>query len=110
MWVDGLVNSLVLVRYSVKKINSFENEYNNICCIVSRIIFAIELVKGKDRPCKSSKPVRYEHRSTISLLLRLTKLLHGTDKIVILDSGFCILSGIIKLMKKGVYASALIKK
>ena len=29
---------------------------------------------------------------------------------VILDSGFCVLKGIIKLRKKGVFASALIKK
>ena len=47
---------------------------------------------------------------TARLLLRLTKLLYGTGKIIILDSGFCILKGIAELCKKGVYSLALIKK
>ena len=36
--------------------------------------------------------------------------MYSTGKIVILDSGFCILRTIIKLKKMGVYASAMIKK
>ena len=47
---------------------------------------------------------------TVGLLLRLKKPLWNTAKLVILDSGLCILKGIFKLQKKGVFASALIKK
>ena len=47
---------------------------------------------------------------TVGLLLRLTKPLWNTAKLVILGSGFCVLKGIVELQKKGVFASALIKK
>jgi hypothetical protein len=47
---------------------------------------------------------------TIGLLLRLTKPVWGTGKVVILDSGFCVLKGIIELKKQGVLAGALVKK
>ena len=43
-------------------------------------------------------------------MLRLTKSLWGMGKVVVLDSGFCVLQGIVELVKKGVFASALIKK
>ena len=42
--------------------------------------------------------------------MRLCKALYGTGKIVILDSGFCVLQGLIESRKVGVFASALIKK
>lgn len=44
------------------------------------------------------------------LLLHLTKNIWSTGKVIILDSGFCVLRGIIELYKKGVFASAMIKK
>lgn len=43
-------------------------------------------------------------------MLRLCQGIFGTGKVVILDSGFCVLRGIVELAKHGVYASALIKK
>ena len=42
--------------------------------------------------------------------MRLTEPVWGTGKNVVLDSGFCVLQGLIELKKKGVYAHALIKK
>ena len=42
--------------------------------------------------------------------MRLCKALYGTGKVVILDSGFCVLQGLIELRKVGVFGSALIKK
>ena len=77
---------------------------------MSGIVFAIELAKGKDRPKELPKRIGDEHGPTVGLLLRLTKLLCGTGKIVILDSGVCVLHRIIELFKKGVCSSALIKK
>lgn len=38
------------------------------------------------------------------------KLLWKTGRIIILDSGFCVLKGIVELSKKGLYVAALIKK
>jgi Transposase IS4 len=43
-------------------------------------------------------------------LLRLCKSLYGTGKLVIVDSGFCVLQAIIELKKLSVYVSALVKK
>lgn len=34
----------------------------------------------------------------------------GSGKVVILDSGFCVLQGLVELKKKGIFASAVIKK
>ena len=46
----------------------------------------------------------------IGTLLHLTKPVWGIGKLVVLDSGFCVLQGLVELKKKGVYAHALIKK
>ena len=45
-----------------------------------------------------------------SLLLELCQTIFHTGRIVILDSGFCVLQALIKLRSLGVYASAVIKK
>jgi hypothetical protein len=47
---------------------------------------------------------------TVGLLLRLSKPIWDSGKVVILDSGFCVLKGIVELKKRGVFASALVKK
>ena len=87
----------------------FGNEFHTIACGETGILYALELVEGKDQP----QEVRKEHSElgkTVSLLLRLTKSLWASGKVVVLDSGFCVLQGIIELKKKGVFAAALIKK
>jgi len=86
--------------------HSFGNEYHSICCSLSGIMFGIELVEGKDRPKQIPTQCTHKDGPTVGLLLRLTKLIHGTGKVVILDSGFCVLKGIVLLMKLGVCASA----
>ena len=71
----------------------------------------MEMVEGKDRPKERAvDPNDKEVGKTGALLLRLTKSIFTTGKVVILDSGFCVLRAIIELRKKGVFASALIKK
>ena len=45
-----------------------------------------------------------------SLLFRLCKSIFHIGMVVILNSGFCVLRAIIELKKRGVFASALIKK
>ena len=46
----------------------------------------------------------------MSLLLRMTKSYFTTGRYVIIDSGFCVLKGLIKLRKKGIFSCAVIKK
>ncbi len=50
-----------------------------------------------------------EHGKTSGLLLWLTKYIHHLARYVVLDSGFCVLKGLISLVKSGVFACALIK-
>ena len=88
----------------------FGNEYHSICCGLSGIMFGIEMVEGKDRPKDIPKPSTDKHGPTCGLLLRLCQTMFQSGKVVILDSGFCVLQGLIELRKVGVYASAVIKK
>ena len=69
------------------------------------------MVEGKTRPKELKKPM-YDDRGgpTVGLLLRLTKALWGTGRVVVLDSGFCVLKALVELKKVGVFAAALIKK
>jgi Transposase IS4 len=93
-----------------RKPHPFGNEWHTICCGLSTIMFAVELVEGKDRP-PQKQPERFEELGkTGGLLLRLTKSLWNTAKVVVLDSGFCVLKALIELRQKGVYAAALVKK
>jgi len=89
---------------------SMGNEYHTMCCGVTSIIFSIDLVEGSDRPRELPSLDAEKKGPTVSLLLRMCKPLYTKGTIVILDSGLCVLKGIVELMKKGVYAGALIKK
>lgn len=42
--------------------------------------------------------------------LHLTRLIHNTDRYVVLDSGFCVLQALIALRTLGVFVGALVKK
>ena len=43
-----------------------------------------------------------------ALLLQVSQSIFSTNKVVILDSGFCVLYAIIDLQKQGVFSSALL--
>ena len=86
------------------------NEYHSICCALSGIMYWIELVEGKDRPPELGLPEYSSLGKTAGLMLRMCQSIYHSGKLVILDSGFCVLKGIIELKKVGVFASALIKK
>ena len=87
------------------------NKYHTICCGVTGILFDFEVVEGRDRPTQLGRPeYEVEHGKTGGLLLRLTKSIHQSARYVVLDSGFCVLKGLISLMKSGVFACSLIKK
>lgn len=93
-----------------RKPHPFGNEYHSICCGLSGIMYAIEMKEGKDRPKDLPQPSFEEKGKTGGLLMRLCSALYGTGKVVILDSGFCVLQALIELKKVGVYAGAVIKK
>ena len=89
------------------------NKYHSICCCISGIMWSVKLVEGKDRPKEKPKEKFSniaKNGTTTSLLLRLSESIFHIGMVVILDSGFCVLRAIIELKKRGVYASALIKK
>ena len=87
----------------------FGNEYHTVCCSLSGILWQMELVEGKDSPSQII-PKSNNEGKTVGLLLHVFEPIFAKGMVVILDSGFCVLRGIIELKKQGVYASTLIKK
>ena len=88
----------------------FGNEYDTICCCSLGIMWGIDLVEGKDRPPQLGIQQYDNFGSTVGLLLHMLLPIYHRGFVVILDSRFGVLEGIIELRKKGVFASALIKK
>ena len=72
----------------------FGNEYHTICCSKSGIMYAMELVEGRDTPPQRPAKKFSELGKTVGLMLRLTHCLHSSSKAVVLDSGFCVLKGL----------------
>ncbi|KAL7571289.1 hypothetical protein ACA910_008942 [Epithemia clementina (nom. ined.)] len=93
-----------------RKPHPFGNEYHNVCCSLCGILWSLELVEGKDAPQQAPKPRFSNLGNTVGLMLRVLSPIFAKGLVVILDSGFCVLKGIVELKKRGVYASALIKK
>ena len=94
-----------------RKPHPFGNEYHTVCCCMSGVLYRVEMVEGKDHPAEIPRdPIEKKYGKTVALLLTMCKPIYSTGKVVILDSGFCVLQGIIELRKKGVFAGALIKK
>ena len=77
----------------------------------------MKIQEGKDRPKKADKswafPSNLEGRGypkTAVLMLEMTKPIHNTGKVVLMDSGFCVTAGILAMHDHGVYGQELIKK
>jgi Transposase IS4 len=75
------------------------NEYHSIVC---------ERIDGP-RPQLTRDP-RDAKGKMFGLLLQLCSNIKSKGNVVILDSGFCVLQGLVELKKCGIYASAAIKK
>jgi Transposase IS4 len=76
-----------------QKPHPFGNKWHSIFCGFSGIMYAVELIEGKDKLPQTSK--EYEEKGkSVGLLVCLTKQLWSTGKIVVLDYGFCVLQGI----------------
>ena len=77
---------------------------------MSGVLYSVEIVKGRDESKQGSSKGYSKLGKTISLLLHLTRCIWGTSKVVVLNSGFCVLKGVAELRKNGVFGAALIKK
>ena len=82
---------------------------NIIHCAVAQV-GSCEMVEGKDHPWQLGQPQYDNLGSTVGLLLQILTPTFFKGFIMILDSGFCVLKGIVELRKKGVFASSLTKK
>ena len=80
------------------KPRQFVNEYHTIADGLTNILFRVEIVEGKDA---QNFWVDFDEKGKISgLLLRLTRGIWQSGRVIILDSGFCVLQSIVELMKK----------
>ncbi len=78
---------------------------------MSGVMYAIELVEGKDHPHQmGAKEFSNLGGKTLELLIRLTRHLWNTGKVVVVYSGFCVAKALTQLARKDVFGSALIKK
>ena len=92
-----------------RKPHPFGNEYRTIACADIHIIFYVETVEGKDKPSEGPDSiVEYlgEWGAAPMLVMRMTKSIWGTSRVVLLDSGF----GYLPLKAKGLFGTCVIKK
>ena len=76
----------------------FGDECHTICCALCGMLFGVEMCEGKDSLPQCGKP-EHEDRGgkTVGSLLRLANSIWGTGRAIALDSGFCVLQGIIDI-------------
>ena len=86
--------------YVPRMLWKFGNEYHNVGCALSDDIWQVDLREGTDHSAHLGKKEYDKLRSAVGTLLHLTKPIHGTDKVFVLDSGFCVLQGLAELKKK----------
>lgn len=106
IWTNSFAPGWIFVK---RKPHPMGNEYHCIACGQTKIIFWIELVEGKDHPPEIPIPF-VEQGKTVGLLLRMTESIWFTERVVVLDSAFGIIHGLVALLSKGIYTSMVIKK
>ena len=87
------------------EILSVGNECHSIGCCETKIIFGVDLVKGKDMPKEVNHSVatfETEFKSKVAnLFIRMGKSLWGTGHDIVLDSGFGYVPVVVQLKNKG---------
>ena len=77
----------------------FGNEYHTVCCSLSGTLWQMELAEGKDYTSEII-PKFYNQGKTVELLLHVFEPIFGKGMVIIFDSGFCVLKGIVELKKE----------
>ena len=99
-----------------RKPHPFGNEYHTIADgdQGKPIMWRAKIQEGKDRPMNGSSPLypsQFETFSTTAkLMLEMSEPIHGSGRVVMHDSGFCVTAGILALHDAGVFGQALMKK
>ena len=94
-----------------RKPHPFGNEWHTICCAMSVVVFFVDLVEGKDIPTeRGNLEFEADYVETGGLIMRMTNPLFVTGKAVVMDSGFCVLKGLVGVLAHGVYGTTVIKK
>jgi len=120
-WLDKFCPGFMSVP---RKPHPLGNEYHSIADgdEGKPIMWRIKLQEGKDRPKDGAAfayPSKFEgtnqntgrkYTKTSTLMCEMTEPIHGTGKVVSMDSGFCVTVGILHLHDHGVYGQSLIKK
>ena len=78
---------------------------------MSVVVFVVDIVEGKDRPIEREKPdFEAYYGATGELMMRMTKPMFRSREYVLMDSGFCVLKGLVCMLEHGVYGMTAIKK
>ena len=86
------------------------NEHHSFADIIAVVIHD-EIVMGRDRPAGLTKEYEKEHGTgVVALVLRHIKCVKGSRRVIILDSGFCVLMLIAALGNFGLFGVSCIKK
>ena len=89
------------------------NEYHTVADSATGVMTFMEVVEGGSRPKTGPYAVPEfspEMSKTAALVLRCTKSLFGTGRVIILDSGFGQLPVLTELKKRGLFGTMFIKK
>ena len=78
-----------------RKPHPFGNKYHKIACAKSKFINNVDIMEGGDKP-RGVGNKEFDYKGdTEGLIVMITKPLWGTGKVVVIDSGFCVLEGFI---------------
>ena len=91
------------------KPHPFGNEMHTIACGLSTIMWFSQIVEGRDLPCKRGRLEFDDIGKTVGKMLRFTRPIWNCEKVVSMDSGFCVTKGLVELHKKGLFGAAVIK-
>ena len=74
--------------------HQFGNEYHSICCIMTMIMYAMEIVEGNNEHPQRPRDLNVRLGKMVAILLHSCKSIFLRGFVVILDFGFCVLQGI----------------
>ena len=89
---------------------TFRIKFQNICCSSLGVLFGLDIMERKDEPPEVTRKGHYSKGKAVGLFLLLTKYLHTTGIMVVMDSIFCVLQELVELIIVGLFRLVLTKK